>query len=356
MPVNSLKEIVSRKYGFWFYQLTGWGIFIVYDFFINVLPDEKFNLKLVFFWIIIILFAFSLTLLIRPIYRKIYNEDQRIISQIFAVAFISIICGVLWQIFQNLVALLSFFQLPSMFDDTLKVSPYHIIIRFFFLSWPIFVWSILYFLIKSRYEYQAEKEKSVQSQLLATEAQLKALRYQINPHFLFNTLISLQGLMYHNTKLADKMLTELSEFLRYTLRYNEMVFVPLEDEFEIIEKYLTIQKIRFGDKLRYSFSINPETRKQEVLCFLLQPLAENAVKYGITSSPGGVDIRLSSDIKGDWLILEIVNTGNFEPEENRFGAGLSNVRERLVNAYPDKHEFKIIQVEDKVYAIIKIRL
>jgi len=152
------------------------------------------------------------------------------------------------------------------------------------------------------------------------------------------------------------MLTELSEFLRYTLRYNQLVFVPLEDEFEIIEKYLNIQKIRFGDKLRFSFSIHPETEKQEILCFLIQPLAENAVKHGINSSPDGVNIRLSSEISENWLKLEIVNTGKFEPDKYRVGTGLNNVRERLQKAYPESHEFEIIQVEDKVRVIIKIRL
>jgi len=353
MPLDSLKEIVSRKYGFWFYQLVGWGIFLVYDIVVNVIPDDKLSLLFLLYYLVIISFAFVITIFMRMIYRSIYKTEG-LVKQIGALLFTSLLAAFIWIAFQHLVATFKVFDFPSFFNGRMELTVKRVYSSAAWLAWPFFAWSSLYYLIKARYDYTAERDRAERAQLLTTEAQLRALRYQINPHFLFNTLISIQGLMYHNTKLADKMLTELSEFLRYTLRYNEMVFVPLEDEFEIIEKYLTIQKIRFGDKLRYSFSINPETRKKEVLCFLLQPLAENAVKYGITSSPGGVDIRLSSDIKGDWLILEIVNTGNFEPEENRSGAGLSNVRERLVNAYPDKHEFEIIQVEDKVHAIIKI--
>lgn len=185
---------MSRKYGFWFYQLVGWGAFIVYDFFINVLPDEKFNLKFVIFWIIIILFPFILTLLLRLIYRRIYDGISRIFLQIITIAIASLICGILWQIFQNLVTLIDYFQLPSMFNNTLNRSTYRIIISYFLLSWPIFVWSILYYLIKSRLEYQEEKENAVQSHLMAKDAQLRALRYQINPHFLFNTLDICRGI------------------------------------------------------------------------------------------------------------------------------------------------------------------
>jgi len=160
--------------------------------------------------------------------------------------------------------------------------------------------------------------------------------------------------MYHNTKLADKMLTELSEFLRYTLRYNQLVFIPLEDEEEIIDKYLTIQKVRFGEKLKYGFYVANETRKVQILCFLLQPLIENAVIHGMKASKNGCQIRLSTELSDSILKLEIVNTGKYSPDRYRVGTGLSNVKQRLENAYSDQHEFEIFQVENEVHVTIKI--
>lgn len=209
-------------------------------------------------------------------------------------------------------------------------------------------------LLENNYKFIIREEETKK---LKAEAELKLLRFQINPHFLFNTLISIQGLMYHNTRLADRVLTELSEFLRYSLRYNQLLYVPLEEEIEIIEKFLTIQKIRFGDKVRFHFSIAPETKKIEVLCFFLQPLVENAIKHGMKTSDDGVKINIKSEKKESWLKLKIINTGKYEPDINRvMGTGLTNVRERLESAYPDKHEFKIFQKEDEVHVIINLKI
>ena len=216
----------------------------------------------------------------------------------------------------------------------------------------ITVLALMFKLLEENYKYNFREEENKK---LRAEAELKLLRFQINPHFLFNTLISIQGLMYHNTKLADKMLTELSEFLRYTLRYNQLVFVPLKQEIEIIEKYLGIEKIRFGKKLSYNFSIEPKTRDMEVLCFLLQPLVENAIKHGMKSNPGGVEVVVKSELNSDWLNIEIINTGRVNFETLKVGTGIKNVKERLGNAYPDTHKFNIIQKDNWVHARIKIK-
>jgi len=216
----------------------------------------------------------------------------------------------------------------------------------------ITVLALMFKLLEENYKYNFREEEYKK---LRAEAELKLLRFQINPHFLFNTLISIQGLMYHNTRLADKMLTELSEFLRYTLRYNQLVFVPLKQEIEIIEKYLGIEKIRFGKKLKYNFSIDPKTIDMEVLCFLLQPLVENAIKHGMKSNPRGVEVVVRSEMNSDWLTIEIMNTGKLNLETIKLGTGIKNVKERLENAYPDNQRFNIMQKDNWVHTIIKIR-
>ena len=161
--------------------------------------------------------------------------------------------------------------------------------------------------------------------------------------------------MYHNTKLADKMLTELSEFLRYSLRFDPFVFVSLKNEIEIIEKYLLIEKIRFGDNLDYRFEISPGTYELKVLCFMLQPLVENAIKHGMRSSTHALTIIISSQITEGWLNLEIKNTGKLDKEQISEGTGLSNIKERLINAYPNNHSFDISENNGWIKVIIKIR-
>jgi len=212
--------------------------------------------------------------------------------------------------------------------------------------------ALVFKLFEENYRYNFREEET---RKLKAEAELRLLRFQINPHFLFNSLISIQGLMYHNTRLADKMLTELSEFLRYTLRYNKLLYVPFKNEIEIIEKYLDIEKIRFGDKLSFTFRIDPETRDIKVLCFILQPLVENAIKHGMKSNPEGVKIFIRAEMDSAWFKITIMNTGKFDGDNIKMGTGIKNVRERLENAYPGRQEFNISQEGDWVNAIIKIK-
>ena len=160
--------------------------------------------------------------------------------------------------------------------------------------------------------------------------------------------------MYHNTKLADKMLNELSEFLRYTLKDNEKVFTSLEKVIEMIEKYLLIEKIRFNEKLNYKFKISPETKGTDILCFMLQPLIENAIKHGMKSSPDGLQIIIRTTMLEDWLNIEIMNTGIWGTAENIEGMGLKNIKSRLQNAYPNKHIFKITKETGWIHVLIKI--
>lgn len=208
---STLKMLVSRKYGFWFYQLIGWGVFLVYDLTVNVVPDDKFSLLFLLYYSIIISFAFVVTLFMRIIYRRVYKTKE-LVKQIGAMLFTSLLAAISWIAFQHLIATLKVFDYPSFFNAKMELTVGRIYSSAALLAWPFFIWSSLYYLIKSRHDYTAERERAERAQFLTTEAQLRALRYQINPHFLFNTLISVQGLMYHNTKLADTMLTELSEF------------------------------------------------------------------------------------------------------------------------------------------------
>lgn len=208
-------------------------------------------------------------------------------------------------------------------------------------SWPFFVWSILYFNIKYWKDLVAETDRSKASLLLATTAQLQMLRYQINPHFLFNSLNSIKALTYENPEQAGIMLTELSEFLRTTLCYNDKVYIPVKEEIEIIEKYLSIEKIRFEERLNYKIGYDKKILGKEILCFITQPIVENAIKHGLENNPAGIDINISFTRIEDYLSIEIENTGILKNPDNSNGKGLKNVMERLENAYSKEYIFCI---------------
>jgi len=220
----------------------------------------------------------------------------------------------------------------------------------------LFGWSTLYFGIKFWMELNEEVKRSGKVKLLAQEAKLQMLRYQINPHFLFNSLNSIQALMNHDTKVADKMLTQLSDFLRYSMIADDGIFVHLKREIEIIEKYISIEKIRFTKNLYYQIEVSNNVLDKEILCFLLQPLVENAIKHGFKTTPQELYIVISAYQEKSWLYIIIKNTGKWIDDVAKSGKGINNVKERLENAYPDNYDFIINENEGWVTVTIKIRL
>lgn len=198
----------------------------------------------------------------------------------------------------------------------------------------------------------ADRERrALRAEGLLAESRLMSLQAQLNPHFLFNTLNTITQLVYDNPKGAEEMITSLSELLRAVLAAQNRREVTLDEEIELLESYLSIQKVRFADRLNISYDIEPSAANIAVPTLLLQPLAENAIKHGITPdrSPGTVFVRAKS--KGqNRLCIEISDTGGRsagDPDdagrklEFREGVGLANTRARLETLYPGKHVFAL---------------
>jgi two-component system LytT family sensor kinase len=224
------------------------------------------------------------------------------------------------------------------------------------LSAPLYIWSFIYFGYKFIEDIRIEKSKYQETLLRAKEAQLQMLRHQINPHFLFNSLNSIQALMYKNLPLADEMLTEFSEFLRYNLENKDELYVTLEEEIEIISKYLYIEKIRFQEKLNYEIQVAENARKIKILSFLLQPLVENAIKHGLKSKQDILNIEIICSLRDRYLVITIRNSGKWVDDHNKKGIGIMNVRSRLKSAYPLKHIIKIEEGNNWVTIELQIEI
>jgi len=219
-------------------------------------------------------------------------------------------------------------------------------------AWVPFSWSILYFGIKYWKDLEEEKERAKATLLLATKAQLQMLRYQINPHFLFNSLNSIKALTYENPEQAGVMLTEFAEFLRTTLCYDDKVFVPVKEEIEIIQKYLKIEKIRYEERLSYSILYDNTILENEILCFISQPLVENAIKHGLTNNPDGIKLVINFSKIDKNICVEVANTGKLMNADHSTGKGLKNVIERLESAYSNNYTLTISE-ED---SFVKVRI
>ena len=218
--------------------------------------------------------------------------------------------------------------------------------------------SILYLLITYLIELKSQKEKTLTAMALANEAQLQMLRYQLNPHFLFNALNSIRTLIHEDILKADLMITDLSEFLRYSLSNEGSNEVSLEEEIEIIKVYLQIQKTRFEEKLEVDIDIEKDALKFNIPCFLIHPLVENAVKYGLETSPPPLKIQVIGEIDQNTLIISVINSGSLcKPMDSECsGTGLKNVQMRLDHIFPESSSFELSEVSQKVNAVIKINL
>jgi two-component system LytT family sensor kinase len=219
-------------------------------------------------------------------------------------------------------------------------------------AWTALYYGINYFLLL---EDEIRQRERLESQ--ASTAQLAMLRYQLNPHFLFNTLNSISTLvLLKQTERANAMLARLSSFLRYTLANEPTAKVTLAQEVETLKLYLEIEKMRFEDRLRPHFKIESETIGARLPSLLLQPLIENAIKYAVTPSENGADIWITAHREGQAVRIEVADNGNGEGSDlaasPSTGVGLANIRDRLTQAYGPAHGFTTRENDKGGFSVI----
>jgi two-component system LytT family sensor kinase len=200
-------------------------------------------------------------------------------------------------------------------------------------------------LVVARWAVEHYKNQQLRASRLEAEvarAQLDALKMQLHPHFLFNTLNAISALMHRDVAAADRMLARLSELLRLALDAGSAEEVPLSRELEFLEKYLEIEKVRFGDRLSVDVSVAAEALEARVPNLLLQPLVENAVRHGVSKRREGGRVEIRAARQDGFLELSVSDDGAGLPEggpDERIG--LSNTRRRLEQLYGRRHRFEL---------------
>jgi signal transduction histidine kinase len=212
----------------------------------------------------------------------------------------------------------------------------------------VFEWLIYWLVLGSVFVldyYRRYRERDVaaaQLQRQLVEAQLQALKMQLHPHFLFNTLNTIATLVRkHDNDAAVQMLAGLGDLLRYALEQADKQEVPLKDELDFIERYLAIEQARFRDRLTVRIDIAPDTLAAAVPSLILQPLVENAVRHGFAQSMQAGLIEITATRAGDMLLLQVRDDGRGLPPDTTEGVGLSNTRARLQQLYGDAHRFNL---------------
>ena len=203
-----------------------------------------------------------------------------------------------------------------------------------------------YVLLAQAASHQAEA-RAMETSILARDAELKALKAQINPHFLFNSLNSISALTSIDPERAREMCLLLADFLRMTLRLGEKAQIPLAQEIELLEKFLAIEKVRFGARLTMEMAIEDPAKRCLVPTLLLQPLVENAVTHGIAKLTEGGTVKLTAANHGPQLAITVENSMDPDaPADRKGGMGLRNVRERLEARYGKEASVRATAEED----------
>ena len=215
-------------------------------------------------------------------------------------------------------------------------------------SFILLCWSAGYFTFKYYKQAQDQRQTMSELKIQAQQAKLQMLRYQINPHFLFNTLASISALIRdRENNAADEMLARMSDLLRLTLKSSPVDMVTLAEELKILDMYIQIEKVRFGDRLQYRCEADETSLPVLVPSLILQPLVENSIKYVIACSQDGGEINLSVAVEGERMIIRLSDSGKLcDPSMiGKTGGstklGLKNVQQRLKNIYEEDHEFSI---------------
>jgi len=346
----------NRPNLFWAFHLGGWALWgsLRYLYVVALLKDTAPHYALYMAGITVI--AMLMTLVLRYVYRFLWNRAIWIQAIGFVVG--STLTGYLWYKIRGFIYMSWIYtskekelwsekagELAELYEKVSFLSSNYTPISL------ILAWSAIYFAIKSYRAFQDVRESALKSAAMAHEAQLKMLRYQLNPHFLFNTLNAISTLILEkNTELANHMVSRLSSFLRYSLDNDPMQKITLRQELDALNLYLDIEKVRFEERLSLKVNIEDDANDALIPSLLLQPLIENAIKYGIARAEGGGHLRISARVFAGDLLIELSDDGpgcelvnGHVPESN--GVGLSNTRERLATIYGSHHSLKLSQTD-----------
>jgi two-component system, LytTR family, sensor kinase len=224
-------------------------------------------------------------------------------------------------------------------------------------TFTLAAWSALYFSFVYRDRANAEAARALRATALATEAELAMLRYQVNPHFLFNALNAIRALIDENPAAARTMVTQLAELFRYSLRTADDAQLTVGDEVTAIRNYLDIQRIRFERDLDAEVTLDDAAAHTRLPGFLIHPLVENAVKYGLETSERPLRVRVAVARDGDALDVTVTNSGRWLAHgSNGTGTGLRNLRARLAHLYPERHALDVGEHAGEVRAHLRVEV
>jgi two-component sensor histidine kinase len=341
----------SRNLLFWTLHAAGWAAYGITQYFGALLYEKPASYARVI--AVSAVAGFVLSMPMRYIYQRLWGRSLR-----------AMILGVLGTCYVTALALRIVINLSYQAfvePDWQARGLFEFFGGALSTTYLLVCWSVLYFGIKFYESQRKQEEAMLKAVALAQEAQLKMLRYQLNPHFLFNTLNAISTLVLDNqNRLANQAVTRLSEFLRYTLDQDPMKKVTLRQELEALELYLGTERLRFGERLRLEYAIEEPAMAALVPSLLLQPLLENALKYAVSPREQGGRVRIQGQAINGYLELAVIDDGpglrDHAAGGERRGVGLRNTADRLAVLYGKASHFSVSNAHPGVRVDMRLPL
>jgi sensor histidine kinase YesM len=337
----------SRSTAYWTCQILGWGGYAIAGV-VSAAPHTGWHLSIMLGYLLYALYSIALThLLRREIKRKQWLAGPAGMMWMRLLLAACVICAM--QTFLIVAINLALEGRQSAF----VTNPETIGFVGLGTTAATVMWVVYYVLFTARLR---RREELAQVQLALRDAELHALEAQVNPHFLFNCLNSIRGLVVENPPQAQEMITRLAHILRHNLSRDAAHTVPLSSEVDVVTDYLALESVRFDDRLRARFDLAPGTGEIPVPSMLLQTLVENAVKYGIAPLPAGGDLVIRATVDRGLLVITVDNTGQLaDAHADATQVGLANTRERLRLLYGDRARLEVTNVDrHRVAATVRI--
>lgn len=331
----------DKKRAFWILQTLGWLGYGFLRLFNGWLHDQSYE-----YWkpsVIAMVTGFIITLIFRPLLKSV--RTRSVPAVIVTVITVSVFFALIFSAIETIGHVQTYER--GWNPTVLELFGNAMINVYVLVSW-----ATLYLIINYSLMIQNEREKALAATSMAHQAQLKMLRYQLNPHFLFNTLNAISSLVLTKRyEQANNMLEKLSGFLRYSLVNQPTQKTTFEQELHALKLYLEIERVRFQKRLKVDFKIEKDAKSALMPSLLLQPLIENAIKYAIAPSEKGGTIVVSGHCEGDQLVLKVRDNGpgmgntKGQDESQSSGVGLANIKARLEQLYGDRQSFTLGNVK-----------
>jgi hypothetical protein len=326
----------QSQQAYWIFQLTGWGVYSLSRFIGGVtvmnLPWARFGLQL----LCVDALGFGLSHLLRDYVRRHQWGALPIRKLSLLIIAAAIVCGIPLGILTQFTDV-SLLQDPNEFLEGMSSAlrfqlalPVAIALEIVNWAGVFLIWLTIYFVAIAVREHRSARLRQSELARALNLAELRLLKSQLNPHFLFNALNTVRSLIANNPARAQNAVTHLANTLRYTLGSRQDELVTLSQEMDIVADYLALESMRFEDRLRIEKQVPPDAAGVRIPVMLLQTLVENAIKHGIAELPAGGLLRISAAVQGDMLSLEVENSRPAAPKRAAHeSVGLSNARDRL---------------------------